>query len=252
MKKTFRLNDISTLPPAGFLKKHAAVEAKILMDKLIEIQNKLYAQNKYSVLIILQGMDTSGKDSAIKHVFSGINPSGCRVKSFKVPSEEENAHHFLWRISKECPEKRFIQIFNRSHYEHILENAVNNKMKKADIKLHFTEVNVFEKGLELNNTIILKFYLHVSHKVQLERLESRKESVHKRWKYQEEDVKSIGKHEAYRKIYESIFENTQIVPWEIIPSDKKWYKNHLILKKVVETLEKYKIEYPKKSANPNE
>lgn len=234
---SYDLKKISTRPPEGMDKLSCQHEVKKLKEKLDQLQEQLFAQNKASLLVILQGMDTSGKDNAVKHVFSGVNPAGCKVKSFKVPSEEENAHHFLWRVSKECPERRYIQIFNRSHYEHVLENVINGRMDNATMRSCLEEINAFEKGLELHGTRILKFYLHVSQEVQQERYEVRKNDPEKQWKLQLTDKQSIERHDEYAKIYESIFEQSNDVEWRIVPSDKKWYKNYLILKTVVESLE---------------
>lgn len=237
--KEINLNKISTLPPEGTDKEKLKQEIDSLKEKLSELQESLFAKNERSLLVILQGMDTSGKDNAVKHIFSGVNPAGCRVKSFKFPTEEEQAHHFLWRVSKEAPERGYIQVFNRSQYEEILENMISEQMDEAEMKETFEEINVFEKGLKRNGTIVLKFYLHVSQEVQLERLEERKNDPDKHWKYSKDDIKSIGRHEEYRKIYETIFQQEQEIPWTVIPSDKKWYKNYLILKAVVKALDSY-------------
>ena len=246
MSKKIKLTDISTSPEEKITKEEAAKESIKLSEKLDEIQNKLFAQKKYDVLIVLQGMDASGKDSAVEHVFSGVNPAGCRVKSFKAPTEEEKAHHFLWRISKECPEKGMIQIFNRSQYEDILVPAVNKSIDDKLIKARCEEINCFEKGLVRNDTIVMKFYLHVSQKEQEERLQARKTNEYKRWKYQKEDVHAISQHDDFAKVYEYIFEHcAEAALWNIIPADKKWYKNYSILNGIVQELEKYEIHYPK-------
>ncbi len=246
MGKKTRLDKISTDPTEKITEQEAAVKNIRLIEKLSNIQNRLYAQRKYAVLIVLQGMDAAGKDSAVQKVFSGVNPAGCRVKAFKVPTEEEAAHHFLWRINRECPEKGFIQIFNRSHYEDILVPTVNKTMDKHAVKDRMEEINYFEKGLVRENTIVMKFYLHVSHAEQLRRLQDRKTDAHKRWKYQKEDIHAISQHDKFKKVYETIFENcSEGAPWQIIPADKKWYKNYKILKEIVKTLEEYDIDYPK-------
>jgi PPK2 family polyphosphate:nucleotide phosphotransferase len=246
MSKKIKLADISTSPEEKITKEEAAKESIKLTEKLAEIQNKLFAQKKFDVLIVLQGMDTSGKDGAVKHVFSGINPAGCRVKSFKAPTEVERAHHFLWRVSKECPEKGMIQIFNRSHYEDILVPEVEKLVKHELIKDRCEEINCFEKGLVRNNTILMKFYLHVSQKEQEERLQARKTNEYKRWKYQQEDIAAIKKHDDFAKVYECIFEQcSEAAPWQIVPGDKKWYKNYAILNAIVLELEKYEIHFPK-------
>ncbi|MGZ3882926.1 MAG: PPK2 family polyphosphate kinase [Bacteroidia bacterium] len=242
--KEINLNHISTLPAEKITEKEIEKEMLQLIQKLSKIQSRLFAQRKYAVLIVLQGMDTSGKDGAVKHVFSGVNPAGCKVRSYKVPTAEEDAHHFLWRISRDCPEKGMIQIFNRSHYEDILVPVVNKKLSAEIIKERCDEINGFEKGLIKDNTIVFKFYLHVSHEEQLRRLEDRKTDEHKRWKYQREDIIAIEKHEDYKRAYELVFENCSEAPWQIVPADKKWYKNHLILSTIVKELEKYDIHYP--------
>ncbi|HEX7415309.1 MAG TPA: PPK2 family polyphosphate kinase [Bacteroidia bacterium] len=245
MKNPIKLNDISTVPTEKITEAKAKKDITHLIERLSTIQNKLYAQRKYAVLIVLQGMDTAGKDSAVKHVFSGVNPAGCNVKSYKVPTPEEAAHHFLWRIAKVCPEKGMTQIFNRSHYEDILMPIINKTLNDDLIKERCEEINVFERGLLKDNTLMFKFYLHVSHKEQLKRLKDRKTDEHKRWKYQKADIIAIAKHDEYVKAYEFVFEHcSEDVPWNIVPADKKWYKNHCILHTIVKGLEKYDIHYP--------
>jgi PPK2 family polyphosphate:nucleotide phosphotransferase len=246
MKNQIHLHKISTLPNLKLSKAQSKTEMIKLTNKLAQIQDKLYAQNKYAILILLQGMDTAGKDSAVKHVFSGVNPAGCNVKSFKAPSTQENSHHFLWRISKECPAKGMMKIFNRSQYEDILVPMINHKMSKEMLIERCKEINAFEKGLMNDHTIYLKFYLHISHDEQLIRLEERRTNPNKNWKYQSEDVKDIERHNQFKSAYEFIFTNcSEEAKWNIIPSDKKWFKNYLILKTIVDRLEKYEINYPK-------
>jgi PPK2 family polyphosphate:nucleotide phosphotransferase len=245
MSNKIHLSSISTQPKKSKSKAKIADENLKLLAKLTEVQDKLFAQNKYSVLIILQGMDTAGKDSAVKHVFSGVNPAGCNVKSFKIPTEEESAHHFLWRVSKECPQRGMIKIFNRSQYEDILMPKINQTLKSEILKKRCLEINVFEKGLVDNNTILIKFLLHISHNEQVTRQNERKTNPNKIWKYQAEDAADIEKHEKYKKAYEYIIENCSVTkPWHIIPADKKWYKNYSILHTIVSILEKHNIKYP--------
>jgi PPK2 family polyphosphate:nucleotide phosphotransferase len=245
MKNPIKLNGILTSPTEKITEAKAKKEIVRLIEKLSTIQNKLYAQRKYAVLIILQGMDTSGKDSAVKHVFSGINPAGCNVKSFKVPTQEENLHHFLWRVVKACPEKGMIQLFNRSHYESILMPLIDKSLTRDILIARCEEINAFERGLVNDNTIVFKFYLHVSHNEQVKRLKDRKTDEHKRWKYQKEDIIAIAKHNEYKKAYEFVFERcSEDITWQIVPADKKWYKNYYILRDIVKELEKYNIRYP--------
>jgi PPK2 family polyphosphate:nucleotide phosphotransferase len=245
MSHRIHLADISTLPTQKISQAEAETENIRLTEKFSRIQNKLYAQKKYAVLIVLQGMDAAGKDGAVKNVFTGVNPAGCNVRSFKVPTVEEASHHFLWRINRACPEKGMIHIFNRSHYEDILMPVINKTVSKKLIKERYEEINVFERGLIKDHTILLKFYLHVSHKEQLKRLKDRKTDAHKRWKYQKGDILAISKHKEYKKVYGSIFEHcSEDAPWQIVPADKKWYKNYYILNAIVKELEKYDIHYP--------
>jgi len=239
------LSKISTLPQEEITSKESSVKIASLHEKLFRIQDKLFAQEKYSVLIILQGMDTSGKDGAVKNVFAGVNPAGCQVKSFKAPTPEETSHHFLWRVSRECPQKGMIKIFNRSHYEDILVPLVEKRADKKLILGRCEEINLFERGLVEHNTILMKFYLHVSHEEQLKRLDARRKAAHKRWKYRKEDDIAIGKHDEYKRVYELIFKKCSLaVPWQIIPADKKWYRDYLILQAIVRELENYDIQYP--------
>ena len=245
MKNHIKLKSISTLPDSKMSKLKCEEENVLLFKTLSSIQDKLNAQKKYAVLIVLQGMDTSGKDGAIKHVFSGVNPAGCNVKSFKTPTPEESAHHFLWRVNKECPQKGMIQIFDRSHYEEILMPIVNNSVSMKHLKERCQEINMFEKGLIGDNTILIKFFLNVSHDEQKVRLEARKNDPNKRWKLQKEDVTDIARHDKYVKAYEFIFSRcSNISKWNFIPADKKWYKNYCILKLIVNELKKYDIKYP--------
>jgi len=242
--KNIRLDDLEAIPVITTDKDSIKKEREMLTKQLIAIQDKLFAQHKYSVLIILQGIDTAGKDNAVKRVFSGVNPAGCLVKSFKVPSVEEADHHFLWRINTFCPSKGMISIFNRSHYEDILIPLLNHTLDNKAFKQRCAEINVFEAGLVNDNTIVIKIYLHISHKEQVKRLEERKVDPNKKWKYTNADHMTIKEYHAFIKSYEMIFENCNEVKWNIIPSDKKWYKNYCILKLIVDTLVQYDIRYP--------
>jgi PPK2 family polyphosphate:nucleotide phosphotransferase len=242
-KKT--LSAIATEPGEEIDKKTAKEEIEKMKEELAELQQKLYAQGKYSVLIIIQGMDASGKDGAIRQVFSGVNPAGCNVISFKVPTEEEGSHDFLWRVHKVCPAKGMITVFNRSHYEDILVPSVHKLFDAEQIERRYHAINDFEQLLVNNNTIVLKFYLHVSHEAQVERINERKTDPFKKWKYQESDIKDMSYREEFLSVYESIFERcSEAVPWHIIPADKNWYKSYCILKLLLETLKEYKIAYP--------
>jgi PPK2 family polyphosphate:nucleotide phosphotransferase len=240
------INDISTNVPDGINKESANKQLKKLQMQLFELQNLFYAEGKHALLIILQGMDTSGKDGTIRHVFSCINPQGCKVKSFKSPTEEEKLHDFLWRIYANLPEKRMIQIFNRSHYEDILFPVVHDLLDKKEMVERHAVINKFEEHLQNNNTIILKFYLHISKKEQHKRLELRLTNPEKKWKYNVGDKKEAKKWNDYMDAYQNVLEGcSKHNPWIIIPADEKWYRNYLVATTIVETLEKLKMKYPK-------
>lgn len=238
------LKNFSTLPPDHIEEEDAAEKCKDWIEALTHLQEKLMAQQKFAVLIIIQGMDASGKDGAIKKVFSGVNPAGCRVKSFKVPTAEEAAHDFLWRIHKECPEKGFIQIFNRSHYEDILVPSVHALLPHKVLDFRLKAIHQFEKLLVESGTIVLKFYLHVSEKEQLARINERIVNPHKRWKYQKADLLETSLRDQYLKVYQHLIDDAGTVPWHVVPSDKNWYKNYFLLKTIVEELNKYPIHFP--------
>lgn len=218
-----------------------------LHKKIIEYQRMMYAQWKYSILLILQGMDASGKDGAVRRIFSGVNPLGCKVVGFRKPTPEEGAHDFLWRIHKHTPEKWMIQIFNRSHYEDILVPTVEWYLDKDTIKKRYDDIKNFEKLLHDHHTIIIKCYLHTSREEQKERLEERLHNPQKYWKHNDEDRDSRKKWDDYRKVYHELFKrtNTRYAPWHIISADQNRYKVYQISKLMVQAFEKQmKLERP--------
>lgn len=240
------LYDISTDAPDRISKSSANKQIKKLQLKLFELQNLFYAEKKHALLIILQGMDTSGKDGTIRHVFSFINPQGCRVKSYKTPTEEEKLHDFLWRIYPNLPEKGMIQIFNRSHYEDILFPVVHELIGKKEIEERHKIINAFEKHLQHNRTIILKFYLHISEKVQTTRIKERLSDPEKKWKYNANDITEAKKWDTYMKAYQKVLDGCRKYnPWIIVPSDQEWYRNYVVATTIVETLENLKMKYSK-------
>ena len=181
----------------------------------------------------------------VKELFSGLNPFGCNVAAFKSPTPEEAAHDFLWRIHNKTPGNGMIHIFNRSHYEDLLVPVVNKLMNKDQIDRRIHNINNFERLLEDNGTIILKFYLHISRAEQEQRLLERQTNPKKFWKHDDHDWSTREKWDAYMNAYETIFHNCNKPEWEIVPADQNWYKEYLVSKKVCETLEKLKLEYPK-------
>lgn len=239
------LREYPTGAPENLVKSEILKELKKIQSKLFKLQTILYANNKHSLLIILQGLDASGKDSTIRHVFSCINPMGCNVKSFKKPTEEEKMHSFLWRIHKHLPPKGMIQIFNRSHYEDILVPTVHQTLDQHIIDDRYDYINSFEQDLQKNNTLILKFFLHISKEAQEEKLRQRLLIDRKRWKYDISDEKEKKNRVAYLKVYQKIFKRcSPEIPWTIIPADQKWYRNYLIAKSVLNKLEELEMQFP--------
>ena len=244
MKKIV-LHKIPTIAPKKYNKEQTKKELQKIKFRLEELQNMLYAESKHSLLIVLQGLDASGKDGAVRNVFESVNPLGCRVFPFKAPSEIEMKHDFLWRIHQHVPEKGMIHIFNRSHYEDVLIQKVHHWVDDKVIINRYEHINHFEKLLRDTGTQVLKFYLHISKEEQLERLQERMTDRTKKWKHNETDFKEREFWNDYMKVYERAFENcSEAAEWHIIPSDQNWYKEYLIAKKVVETLEALKMEYP--------
>ena len=240
-----KISDISTNAPPNFDKSKAKKHLAQLQERMPDLQNLFYAEGKHALLIVLQGMDTSGKDGTIRHVFSCINPQGCNVKSFKSPTEEEKNHDYLWRIYANLPEKRMIQIFNRSQYEDVIFPVVHGSIDKKEMNERLSTINEFEKHLQKNNTLVLKFYLHISKKEQDERLEERLTNPKKKWKYNKEDKKEAQKWDDYMAAYQNVLDGCQENnPWIVVPADDKWYRNYIVANTIVETLENLKMQYP--------
>jgi PPK2 family polyphosphate:nucleotide phosphotransferase len=239
------LSEVSTKAPKEFDKKETKELTAKLLIELDELQNLLYAENKHSILIVLQGLDASGKDGAIRKVFGQMNPQGVRVQSFKAPIEEELSHDFLWRIHRYAPEKRMIQIFNRSHYEDVLVTRVHGWCDDTTAAKRFDAINNFEELLAVhNNTQILKFYLHISQEEQKERLEERVKDPTKEWKYNAKDKEERKLWDKYMQMYEDVLLNCSVIPWIIVPADQNWYKEYLLAKTLVASLKGLNMKYP--------
>lgn len=233
--------------------------------KLVEMQELFWASSKYSMLIVLQGMDAAGKDSTIRHVMSGVNPQGCQVTSFKTPSEEELSHDFLWRHTKALPEKGRIGIFNRSYYEDVLivkvrpEILAKQKLPpEAEGKLfwkqRYEDINLFERHLVRNGTVVLKFFLHLSKAHQKQRLLKRLEDPDKQWKFSLTDLSERSKWKEYMQAYEEMLNETSTkwAPWYIIPADKKWVTHAAISEIIVSQIKKLNLKYPVLSKEQSE
>lgn len=240
-----KLKDIDTGSPENADKKQLQKKFKKVLHRLDELQNLLYAENKYSVLLVIQGMDAAGKDGLTRDVFTSMNPQGVNVTSFKEPTKEELSHDFLWRIHKHAPASGMIQIFNRSHYEDVLITRVHGLIDDKTAKQRMDAINDFEKLLtNHNNTHILKFYLHISHEEQQSRLKERLKKPRKMWKYNADDFKESKLWDKYMGYYEDVFNYCNAVPWQIVPADQNWYKSYLVAEKLEHLLASLNMKYP--------
>jgi len=231
----------------GWEKGHKASDSTEKKCALLNsLQYLLYAEHKHALLLVFQGLDAAGKDGTIRHVMSGVNPQGCEVTSFKVPSVEEAAHDFLWRIHKAVPEHGYIGIFNRSHYEDVLVVRVHQLVPKDVWSARYEQINEFEAMLDANNVKVLKFFLHISKDEQKKRFMERIDDPDKRWKISNADFEERKFWDDYTKAYEDALArcSTEAAPWYIIPANKKWFRNLAVSHIVVETLEEMKMKYP--------
>ncbi len=240
----YKLGEIDTRAPKDLDKLATKEKISKILEELDDLQNLLYAESKHAILVVIQGMDASGKDGVIRNVFGKLNPQGVTVKSFKAPTAEELSHDFLWRVHNHAPAKGMIQIFNRSHYEDILVTRVHKWCDDKTAKKRMKAINDFEKLLaEHNNTIIFKFYLHVSAKEQQERLQERVKDETKQWKYNENDFAEAKLWDVYMSMYEECFENCNDPEWTIVPSDQNWYKEYVIAKQLRDALVSLNMQY---------
>lgn len=259
--KKFSLDDFDTAYASDYKKEDAEGILSDLIKQTAEVETELYASNRYALLIIFQAMDAAGKDSAIKHTMSGLNPQGCQVYSFKQPSAAEYDHDFLWRHYIALPERGRIGIFNRSHYENVLVTRVHpellakeslpetnslEKMGKDFWKQRYESIRDFEKHLHCNGTIIIKFFLHVSKTEQKKRFLERIDDPAKNWKFSVADVEERKYWDRYMDVYETAIRETATPenPWYIIPADKKWFTRIAISTTILDTLKGLKLKYP--------
>ncbi len=240
-----KLAEIDTRAPGDMDKAMTKEKTAAILEELDELQNLLYAEGRHSVLVVIQGMDASGKDGLIRNVLGNMNPQGVRVQSFKAPTAEELAHDFLWRIHRHSPDRGMIQVFNRSHYEDILVTRVHKWCDDETAKKRMKAINDFEQLLqEHNNTHILKFYLHISRDEQLSRLTERLKDPAKMWKYNQKDFDEAQLWDIYREMYEACFEECNNPEWTIVPSDQNWYKEYTVAKALRDLLKGLKMQYP--------
>ena len=232
-------------------KKEGRAAVAALNEKLEALQELLYAEGKHKVLIVLQAMDTGGKDGTIRRVFEGVNPQGVRVASFKVPTKEELAHDYLWRVHQETPGNGQMVIFNRSHYEDVLVVRVHKLVPPEVWKKRFDQISQFERLLAENGTTILKFYLHIDLDEQKERLQARLNEPDKNWKFSLGDLEERKLWPDYMAAYEDVLSktSTEYAPWYIVPANRKWYRDLVISSVLVETLEELKMKFPEPEDN---
>jgi PPK2 family polyphosphate:nucleotide phosphotransferase len=236
--------DDTSLAPGD--KEETNAKSDKLCEKLAGLQELLFAEHKHKLLIVLQGMDTSGKDGTVRHVMRGVSPQSVRAVSFKKPTQPELEHDFLWRVHAQIPATGEIVIFNRSHYEDVLVVRVHELAPEKIWRKRYGQINDFEKMLTESGTTILKFFLHISKDEQRQRLQARIDDPTKRWKFQHGDIEERKLWDHYQKAYEDALEkcSTEWAPWTIVPSDKKWFRNYVVAKTVVDTLQDFDMKYP--------
>jgi PPK2 family polyphosphate:nucleotide phosphotransferase len=218
-----------------------------LCQRIGELQELLHANARHAVVIVLQGMDTAGKDGAARRVLEFVNPSGVETTNFKAPSAEELAHDYLWRIHKAVPRYGNIGVFNRSHYEEVLIVRVLKLQPENAWRARYDQINAFEKHLAENRVVLLKFFLHLSNAEQAERLKARLQDRRKNWKFESGDLQMREKWSQFQRTYEDALNrcSTPWAPWHIVPADRKWYRDYVIARTVVDALEKLKLQWPK-------
>ena len=240
-----KLSSLDTRAPKDLDKQDTKAATEKILVELDELQNLLFAEGKHSVLIVIQGMDGSGKDGVIRNVLGNMNPQGVMVKSYKAPTADELSHDFLWRIHQHAPAKGMIQVFNRSHYEDILVTRVHKWCDDETARKRMAAINDFERLLqEHNNTHILKFYLHVSPEEQHERLSERMKEPAKMWKYNERDFEEAKLWDVYMEMYEDCFAHCNKPEWTIVPADQNWYKENIIATALRDLLKGLDMQFP--------
>jgi len=233
-------------PDAPGKKEATRTATSVLHEGLIELQARLWADHRTALLVVFQAIDAGGKDGTIRHVFSGINPAGIRVASFKRPSETELAHDFLWRVHPACPAKGEIGIFNRSHYEDVLVTRVHGLIDKATATRRFAQIRAFEEHLVAEGTIVAKFFLHISREEQRQRLQDRVDSADERWKFSPGDLPERALWDSYQEAFADAISatSTEAAPWYVIPADNKWYRDWAVTSTLHEVLTRLDPQYP--------
>jgi PPK2 family polyphosphate:nucleotide phosphotransferase len=242
----FDLAAVDPSPPKGTDKEAALSALAVERARIQSLQERLYAEHRRSLLVVLQAIDTGGKDGTIRHVFEGVNPQGCQVRSFKTPSSEELDHDFLWRYHAHVPGRGMIGVFNRSHYEDVLIVRVKELVPESVWRDRYGLINDFERLLTLSGTTVLKFFLHISRDEQKKRLESRLADPQKRWKFDPADLVERRSWDAYQTAFQDALTRctTPLAPWYVVPANKKWFRNLVVARTVADTLEAMNPQFP--------
>jgi len=240
-----RLADYDPGDTGGLTKQEVEKRLPVLQQRLSDLQELLYAAGRQSVLIVLQGVDTAGKDGTIRHVATSLNPAGCRVANFKQPTAEELSHDFLWRVHIQAPARGMIGFFNRSHYEDVLVARVHKLVPPEEWKHRYREINDFERMLARNDTLVLKFFLHISKEEQRQRLLAREANPDKAWKIAAADWLERAYWDAYQTAYEEALSRCAVAwaPWYIVAADRKWYRNYVVARTIVERLAAHEVKW---------
>jgi PPK2 family polyphosphate:nucleotide phosphotransferase len=244
--RRIRLRDLDTSNAHGWTKEAAGPALDEQLDRLTDLQDRLWAEGKRAVLVVLQGIDAAGKDGTIKKVMTAFNPQGCPVTSFKVPSSEELAHDYLWRVHKAVPRRGEIGIFNRSHYEEVLIVRVHGLVPRSVWRSRYDEINAFEAHLAANGTTIVKFFLSISKDEQRERFQARYDDPTKRWKFSMGDLDERERWDDYQAAFDDALSktSTDVAPWYVIPADRKWFRNLAVATILADTMAGLKPRYP--------
>jgi PPK2 family polyphosphate:nucleotide phosphotransferase len=247
------LTDHETNADGGLSRDEGEAKFAKLTDRLSKLQELMYAQGKHALLVVLQAMDAGGKDSTIRNVFGPINPQGCRVINFKAPTPEELEHDFLWRVHANAPRAGYFAVFNRSHYEDVLIARVKNLVPESRWRRRYDHINAFEELLHDEGTTILKFFLHISKDYQKERLQRRLDKPDKLWKFDPGDLVERARWDDYQQAYAEALSrcSTKHAPWYVIPAETRWYRNLLIAKTIVDTLESLDMKFPEPGFDPS-
>lgn len=246
------LSRLRTDDDDGLSEEEGERELARLSKDFAKLQEKLYAEGKHSLLVVLQAMDAGGKDSTIRHVFAPVNPQGCVVTNFKAPSSEELEHDYLWRVHAHAPRAGYIAVFNRSHYEEVLVVRVKGLVPEKRWKQRYDHINAFEELLHDEGTTVLKFFLHISKDYQKQRLQRRLDNPDNWWKFNPADLLERARWDEYQRAYEAVLSrcSTKHAPWYIVPAEKRWFRNLLITRVIVDTLQSLDMNYPEPNFDP--